>query len=102
MTNLGSLRALHASVVFCVFPRGKLTSSPARRCRWRGGGSLRRSPPRHRFQEQLGQGPDQRVDAVGRIAGDGAVEIRTERAHLILERREGAEMVHPPLLVERG
>src|SRR6202043_2171991 len=52
-----------------------------------------------RLKEQFGQGPDQGVDAVGRIAGGVAVEIVTEGAHLILERREGAEMMHPTLLV---
>src|SRR5438309_360685 len=49
----------------------------------------------HRFDKEFAQGPDQRVDSVGRIAGRAPVEIAMRRwaegAHLVLELRQGAE-----------
>ncbi len=55
-----------------------------------------------RTEQEFGQCPDPRVDPVGGGAGGGAVVVAGERAHLVLELGEGADVVHPPLLVEGG
>ena len=56
----------------------------------------------HRLDEQIGEGPDQGIDAIGRIAGRRPVKIGRKAAHLILELRKRSDLVHTPLLVECG
>ena len=53
------------------------------------------------LEHEFAQGPDPGVDAVGAEARRGAVEIGGHGAHLILQFGKGADVVHPPLLVER-
>src|ERR1700719_2402922 len=59
----------------------------------------------HRFDQEIGQCPNQRVDPIRRVAGRAgreiAMRIGGKGAHLIFEFREPPEMVHPALLVER-
>src|SRR5215469_17715977 len=60
---------------------------------------------RHWFDQEVSQRPNQCIDPVRRITRrarrTAAMGVCGERAHLILEHRERAEMVHPALLVER-
>ena len=57
---------------------------------------------RHRLDHELGQRPDERVDAVGRKTGDGAIEVAREPAHLVFERRERADVEGFALFVQCG
>src|SRR5207248_2061935 len=71
---------------------------------------LENSGVRHRLHQKIAQGPDQRVNPIGRCARATAVEtqpgpgagIAHKRAHLVFEDREGAEMTHLAPLVQRG
>lgn len=51
--------------------------------------------PDHEFEDR----PHQGIDAVGRALRP-AIDIGGERRHLLLEQGEGADVVHPSLVVE--
>jgi hypothetical protein len=53
------------------------------------------------FDQELGEPPDQGVDAVRRAEAP-AVDVGGKEAHLILKRRRAADVVHAALFVEAG
>jgi len=59
----------------------------------------------HRVDQEIGQCPNQCIHPIRRVAGRTgravAVRVGGEGAHLILEFRKHAEVVHAALLVER-
>ena len=59
-----------------------------------------RAPAAH--AQKVGQRPYQRVGAVRREACGAAVEIRSQRAELVLELHERPCMENKPALVSRG
>jgi hypothetical protein len=59
---------------------------------------LEDSEAAHRRDHQFADGPYERVDAIRRAGSP--INIRREGAHLILELREDAQMMHAPLFVE--
>src|SRR5437868_6880454 len=59
----------------------------------------------HRFDQEVGQRPDQRIDPIWRegcrTRGKTAMRVGGKGAHLILKSREHAQVVYPALLIER-
>jgi hypothetical protein len=51
--------------------------------------------------QEVGERPDQRVGAVGRIAGGAAVEVGGQRAELVFELAERADVKDEPAFVGR-
>src|SRR5215469_1153105 len=64
-------------------------------------GDLKDAPLRHRLDQEVGQPPHQRIEAVRRVACPSPVKVRGKGAHLILQLREGADVVDPALFIER-
>jgi hypothetical protein len=54
---------------------------------------------RHLLNQQFAERPDQGINAVRRIPRRGPVDIRGKICHLVLELREGADVMDAALLV---
>jgi len=55
----------------------------------------------HLLDEQIGEGPHQRVDSVWQKAGGLAIKIGGEPAHLVFEHRKRPDVANAALFVER-
>src|SRR5215472_11031590 len=64
-------------------------------------GDLKDAVTPHRLDQELGQPPHQRIKAIRRVAGPRPVKVRGKGAHLILQLREGADVMDPALFIER-
>src|SRR5271170_7474458 len=55
---------------------------------------------RHLLDEQMGQCPNQRVDAIRRITGSRPLKVARETAHLVFQSRERTDLMDLGLFVE--
>src|SRR3954447_3030504 len=92
------------TAVLASFTRSVMEPCPPSR---RAAIGFENAVPGARLDQQLGHCPNQRIDPVGRASCRAAIEAasettpgaRHERAHLVFESRERADVAHPPLLV---
>src|SRR5262252_1847128 len=62
-------------------------------------GDLKDAVTPHRLDQELGQPPHQSNEAIRRVAGPSPVKVRGKRAHLILQLREGTDVMDPSLFI---
>ena len=62
---------------------------------------LKDAVTRHRLDQELGQPPHQRIEAIRRVPCQSPVKVRGKGANLILQLGEGTDVVDPALFIER-